>query len=145
MLVQEVSTDIFVVHLPLPMRPSIINVTLVRSGDEWALIDTGVNTDDSITALQAAMAEVGCAPGAIRKIIATHHHPDHFGASQRLRELTGAEVIMHEKEYASSLHYAPGKRSDEAVQFFLRNGIPLQRFAHIPSPGEYWAKLYRPT
>jgi glyoxylase-like metal-dependent hydrolase (beta-lactamase superfamily II) len=52
---------------------------------------------------------------------------------------------MHEREYQASLAYAPSKRSDEAVAFFLLHGIPLSRFAHVPSPGEFWARLYRPA
>jgi glyoxylase-like metal-dependent hydrolase (beta-lactamase superfamily II) len=143
--VREVYPGVFVVHLPLPMRPTIVNVTLLRSGDHWALVDTGVNTPESITALQAALQQVGCAPERIRTLICTHHHPDHFGTSRTYKELTGAEVCLHRLEYEASLHYAPHRRSDEAVRFFLQHGIPLQRFVSVPSPGEFWARLYVPV
>lgn len=142
---REVADGVFVVHLPLPMRPTIVNVTLLRGGDEWALIDTGVNSDDSAQALQAAMAEVGCRPERIRRIICTHHHPDHFGSSRKYREMFGAKVSLHRKEFDSAKAYAPANRSDEAVNFFRRNGIPLQRFVHIPSPAQFWAGLYVPA
>ncbi|HYD49312.1 MAG TPA: MBL fold metallo-hydrolase, partial [Terriglobales bacterium] len=144
-LLNEVSPGIFVVHLPLPMKPSIVNVTLVCGGDEWALIDTGLHSEESLAALRTAMDSAGCAPGQLRHIIATHHHPDHFGASQALRELTGAKVWIHRKEHESALHYAPGKRSDDVVAFFLRHGIPMYRFGRVPSPAEYWARLYQPA
>jgi glyoxylase-like metal-dependent hydrolase (beta-lactamase superfamily II) len=143
--VREVTDGVFVVHLPLPMRPTIVNVTLLRSGGEWALVDTGVNTDDSRNALVAAMAEVGCRPRDVRKIVCTHHHPDHFGASRTLQEMFGAAVYLHRKELESSKSYAPSKRSDEAVAFFIRHGIPLDRFVHIPSPAQFWAGLYLPA
>jgi glyoxylase-like metal-dependent hydrolase (beta-lactamase superfamily II) len=143
--VREVSPGIFVVHLPLPMRPTIVNVTLLHSGDEWALVDTGVNTRDSIGSFEAALREVGCAPDKIRKLICTHHHPDHYGSSKTYQQLTGAAVYLNEREYEASKHYAPTARSEMAIQFFLQNGIPLQRFAKVPSPGEFWAQLYVPT
>lgn len=141
----EPSPGVFVVHLPLPMKPTTVNVTLVCGGDEWALIDTGMHSEESLAALMEAMNAAGCAPRAIRTILATHHHPDHFGASAALRELTGATVRMHRLEYESSLHYAPGRRTDESLAFFLRHGIPLRRFGTIPSPGEFWSQLYRPA
>jgi glyoxylase-like metal-dependent hydrolase (beta-lactamase superfamily II) len=143
--VREVPPGIFVIHLPLPMRPTIVNVTLLHSGDEWALVDTGVNTSDSIEALTAALRQIGCTPEKIGKLISTHHHPDHFGCSQAYKELTGAAVYLHALEYEASKHYAPKGRSEEAIRFFLEHGIPLQRFVKVPSPGEFWDKLYRPT
>jgi len=143
--VREVSPGVFVVHLPLPMRPTIVNVTLLHSRDEWALLDTGVNTADSMAVFVAALQQVGCAPEKIRKLICTHHHPDHFGSSKRYQELTGAAVYLHAAEYEASTHYAPGTRSEEAVHFFLQHGIPLHRFVKVPSPGEFWAQLYAPT
>jgi glyoxylase-like metal-dependent hydrolase (beta-lactamase superfamily II) len=33
-------------HLPLPMRPTIVNVFLVQDGDEWVLIDTGMGSQE---------------------------------------------------------------------------------------------------
>ena len=142
---REVAPGIFVIHLPLPMRPTIVNVTLLHSGDEWALVDTGVNTADSKAALVAALQQVGCAPERIRKLICTHHHPDHYGSSKAYKELTGAEVYLNEREFEASKHYAPQRRSEEAITFFLQHGIPLQRFVKVPSPGEFWAQLYAPT
>lgn len=143
--IREVMAGVYVVHLPLPMKPTIVNVTLLHSGDEWALIDTGVDTEESHAALLAAMSEVGCAPRQVRTLIGTHHHPDHFGASAWFKEITGARVLLHEREAQSAQHYAPTKHSDVAIRFFLENGIPLRRFTKVPSAGEFWAKLYRPT
>lgn len=143
--VREVAPGIHVVYLPLPMRPTIVNVTLLHSRGEWALVDTGVNTPESIAVFKSALKQIGCVPERIGKLICTHHHPDHFGTSKTYQELTGAKVYLHEREYESSKSYAPGKRSEEAVHFFLQHGIPLHRFVNVPSPGEFWAKLYVPT
>jgi len=143
--VREVSPGIFVVHLPLPMRPTIINVTLLHSDGEWALVDTGVNTDDSLAALESALHAVGSGFDQLSKIICTHHHPDHYGASQALRERTRATIYLHDLEYEASQHYGAKPRKDSTIQSFRRNGIPLERFGHVPSPAEFWNKLYRPT
>jgi len=143
--VREVARGVFIVHLPLPMRPTIVNVYLLHSGDEWALVDTGVNTPDSIATFEAVLQQVGCAPNKIRKLICTHHHPDHFGASKTYKELTGADVYLNQREYESAQTYAPQERSEAAIRFFLQHGIPLHRFVKVPSPGEFWNRLYAPA
>lgn len=140
---REVHPGVYLLHLPLPMKPTIVNVYLVRGGDEWALVDTGMNTEDSRTAIQAILAEIGCAPRDVRKILCTHHHPDHFGASAFLKELTGADLHLHPVEWEKSLTFAPANRSEQAVIFFRLVGIPVERFAHIPSPAEFWSGMYR--
>ena len=44
---REVADGVVQVFLPLPMRPTIVNVYLVRGGDGWTLVDTGMHTGDS--------------------------------------------------------------------------------------------------
>ncbi|HEY2662855.1 MAG TPA: MBL fold metallo-hydrolase, partial [Candidatus Binataceae bacterium] len=56
----EVQKGIFEIFLPLPMRPTIINVYLIDcGGGNWTLIDTGMNTDDSRKTLEEAFQSVG--------------------------------------------------------------------------------------
>jgi glyoxylase-like metal-dependent hydrolase (beta-lactamase superfamily II) len=143
--VREVAPGIYEVFLPLPMRPTIVNVWLVDGGGgEWALIDTGMRTDDSLHAFREALAILRLEPTAIRRVIGTHHHPDHFGTSGPLRDLCHAEVHLHGLEIDRMRTFLPQPRSPEAIGFFRRNGIPLERFAHVPSPAEFWAGLYAP-
>lgn len=142
---RQVQPGVYLLHLPLPMKPTIVNTYLVRGGDEWALIDTGMNTDDSKNTMQAIFQSIGVEPRSIRKLICTHHHPDHYGASQYLKELTGAELYLHPAEYEKTATFAPANRSEETVQFFRLVGIPIERFVHIPSPAEFWSGLYQPA
>ncbi|HVN87473.1 MAG TPA: MBL fold metallo-hydrolase [Candidatus Binatia bacterium] len=143
--IREVAAGVYLIHLPLPMRPTIVNVYLVRDGDEWALVDTGVNSGDSIHTLETALHSVGCAPSQVKQIICTHHHPDHFGTSKTIKQLTGARLLMHRAEFERSHTFAPQERPAEAVRFFDACGIPIERFVHIPSPAEFWSGLYVTT
>src|SRR5262245_50247888 len=119
---REVADGVVQVFLPLPMRPTIVNVYLVRAGDAWTLVDTGMHTGDSLAALRGALAEVGIQPTDIRRIVCTHHHVDHYGTSGPLRELTHAEVHLHplEAERAAGAHELTG----EDPVFLRRHGIP---------------------
>lgn len=139
---REVLPGIHLLHLPLPMKPTIVNVYLVDGGDEWALVDTGMSSADSIATFRAALARLGLAPERIRKIICTHHHPDHFGASEAYKALTGATLYLHPAEYERSRSFLPGDRPAEAVRFFLAHGLPLARFVNVPRPSDIWGGLY---
>lgn len=144
--VREVHPGIFVVPLPLPMRPTIVNVYLLNCGDEWALCDSGVNSPESLTALRAALETVGCAPDRLRTILCTHHHPDHFGAAKPIADLTGAAVALHRVEYESAQLFARPSHARELLdEFFFTNGVPLDRGVRIPSAREVWANLYAPV
>ncbi len=78
---------------PQPYPP---NVFLVHDGGHGALVDAGFNDDDSFNKRIAMLAEVGSP--RIDYIITTHHHYDHTAGAHRLREATGARIVMHVAE-----------------------------------------------
>src|SRR5208283_2527647 len=130
----EVHPGIYEIFLPLPMRPTIINVYLLDCHGAWTLIDTGMNLPESIAALEAAMAEVGIKIEDLDAIIATHHHIDHFGASGEIRRRSHATTHIHrlEAERAGRMiefgKMSPHDRP-ESRAFFARHGFPIEQFA----------------
>lgn len=144
--IREVAAGIYQIYLPLPMRPSIVNVYLVRSGDEWALIDTGMHSEDSIATLKACLEEIACPLTAIRKLIGTHHHADHFGTSRAYKEMTDAEVYLNPLETQRMERMQSSAPSPEALAFFRSHGIPLPDTQDaLPAPGRYFGTLYAPA
>ena len=95
---REIAPGVVQVFLPLPFKPTIINVYLVRAGDTWTLVDTGMHTGDSKRAFAAVLAEHDIAPTAITRMVCTHHHIDHYGTSGPYRDLTHAQVFLHPLE-----------------------------------------------
>jgi glyoxylase-like metal-dependent hydrolase (beta-lactamase superfamily II) len=144
--IREVASGMYQIYLPLPTRPSIVNVYLVRSGDEWALIDTGMHSEDSIATFNDALREVGCPPSAIHKLVCTHHHPDHFGTSRAYKDLTGAEVYLHPLEVPRIERMQASAPSPEALTFFRAHGVPMPESSdEHPTPGRYFGTLYKPV
>jgi glyoxylase-like metal-dependent hydrolase (beta-lactamase superfamily II) len=142
--VREVADGVAELFLPLPMRPTIINVYLVRGGDGWTLVDTGMHTSDSVATFQAALDEIGIVPDAIDRIVSTHHHVDHYGASGPYRELTRAEVCLHplEAERAAATRTAPG----EQPEWLRRHGVPLvPPERQVPSAARWFGTVYAPA
>ena len=65
-------------RLPLPFRPDHLNAYALDDGDGWTLVDTGLDTPAVRGAWAALMAgPLGGRP--VRRVILTHHHPDHVG------------------------------------------------------------------
>lgn len=144
--IREVASGIYQIYLPLPTRPSIVNVYLVRGGDEWALIDTGMHSEESLATFREALREVNCPPTAIRKLVCTHHHPDHYGTSRAYKELTGAEVYLHPRELPRIERMQSSTPSSEALAFFRAHGVPMPESPDgHPTPGRYFGALYAPV
>ena len=141
---REVADGVVQVYLPLPMRPTIVNVYLVRAGATWTLIDTGMNTDDSVAAFRGALDDIGIAPESIVRLVGTHHHVDHFGTSGPYRELTHAEVYLHplEADRVTMMAHVQG----ENTEYLRRHGVPeVPVDRQLPSPLKYFGRMYAPA
>jgi len=130
----EVHPGIYEIFLPLPMRPTIINVYLIDCHGAWTLVDTGMNSPESIAALEQALAEVDIKIEDLDAIVATHHHIDHFGASGEIRRRSHATTHIHrlEAERAGRMiefgRMSPNDRP-ESRAFFAKHGFPIEQFS----------------
>ncbi|MFL6119103.1 MBL fold metallo-hydrolase [Actinophytocola sp.] len=68
-------------------------VYLWRDDDELTLVDTG--TPGSGAAIDSAVASLGLARSAVRRILVTHGHEDHAGSAAEIRGWHGAPVYVH--------------------------------------------------
>ncbi len=74
----EVAEGVLWLRLPLPFPPGHVNVFVLDDGDGWTVIDTGLGIPAHVALWEAALG--GPLAGlAVRRVIVTHHHPDHAG------------------------------------------------------------------
>jgi glyoxylase-like metal-dependent hydrolase (beta-lactamase superfamily II) len=120
-----VAPGIRLVALPLPLALRIVNAYLIEGASGWALVDTGLHTDDGERALRAALADAGIAMSDLRRVFVTHVHPDHIGMAGTL-ESSGAEIVMHgpEADHARRLWSGGTELIDAAFAWFARHGMP---------------------
>src|SRR3979409_1446966 len=131
----EVAAGIFRLELPMPFELKHVNVYLVRDGDGFTLIDTGLQTDESRQALEAKLDELQVQVKRIRRILITHIHPDHFGLAGELRDRSGAELVIHRLEVAlMEPRYA---RAEDLVydvgKWLSMNGVPEEEAEFLKS------------
>jgi len=81
--------------LPMPWELGTVNVHLVDLDDGFLLVDAGLSTPECFAALEAGLAQQGIGWRDIRTLLITHLHPDHVGLATKIRELTGARLLMH--------------------------------------------------
>jgi glyoxylase-like metal-dependent hydrolase (beta-lactamase superfamily II) len=124
----QVAEGIFQVQLPLPFPLRIVNSYVLRDGDGWTIIDTGINYLAGRAAWQAALVKLEIAPKTIQRIILTHAHPDHYGMAGWLAEQSGATVQLAplEQEFVLTAWHAGAANEQAVVEFFQAHGMPTE-------------------
>lgn len=87
----EVAPGILWLRLPLPMALDHVNIYALDDGDGWTLVDTGIDSARSRAVWARLLAgPLGGRP--VRRVVLTHHHPDHVGLAGWFQGL-GAELL----------------------------------------------------
>lgn len=104
--VTELADQIWRVRVPLPgnKRPADINVYAIEDDDgALHLIDAGWDTDEAWDVLSQGLDRIGHKVEDVRSVTTTHLHRDHRGLAERLRQVSGAAVAMHQLDAAVQL------------------------------------------
>jgi glyoxylase-like metal-dependent hydrolase (beta-lactamase superfamily II) len=149
--VVEVHPGVYEIFLPLPMRPTIINVYLIDCHGAWVLIDTGMNTPDSVQTLEEAFASLSLKLEDLDFLIGTHYHADHFGASEVIQQRSKAKVYLNELELERvnrmlRMAKTSPMQIPETRAFFIRNGFPVDRYSPDGMrPAWFGTSIYSPS
>ncbi len=97
----EIYPGIHWLKLPITVEQSNlthVNVYLIKGTKGYLLVDSGWNTDESFTTFHNYLLKHGLSFLDIKQILITHVHPDHYGMAGRIKQLSGAEIMMHHIE-----------------------------------------------
>jgi glyoxylase-like metal-dependent hydrolase (beta-lactamase superfamily II) len=85
-----------VLSIPTPPgpHPAATNCYVFRDGAVFDLVDPGWDDDDSLAALESGLADLGLRFEDARTVVATHWHVDHLSLAARVRERSGARVLL---------------------------------------------------
>jgi len=83
------------IHEIIPVGPLQCNCSVV--GDEGTREAMVIDPGDEINAIMALVQKHGL---AVKQIVITHAHIDHVGGAMKLRQLTGAPILLNQNDYA---------------------------------------------
>jgi glyoxylase-like metal-dependent hydrolase (beta-lactamase superfamily II) len=99
------ATDVWRITTPLPFRPRQVHAYLLGvGGGEYLLVDGGIDTREAWDALDVGVREVA---GGWRRVaihLVTHMHLDHLGLARRVREASGARLLMSQLDADRARH-----------------------------------------
>ncbi len=79
-------------RLPLPMALDHVNIFALEDGDGWTIVDTGLDSRRTRVLWENLIAGP-LAGRPIRRVVVTHHHPDHIGLAGWF-QAKGAELLI---------------------------------------------------
>jgi glyoxylase-like metal-dependent hydrolase (beta-lactamase superfamily II) len=94
-LTEPVAAGVYRIPLPLPSDGlRAVNVYVVADGAGLTLIDAGWAVAGSLERLEKGIGALDHDLGAIRRILVTHVHRDHYSQAVHLRRLFGSGVCL---------------------------------------------------
>jgi glyoxylase-like metal-dependent hydrolase (beta-lactamase superfamily II) len=98
--IKQVAPGVHWVRMPLPFALQWINLWLIEDGDGFALVDTGVATEQTREHWRQIFTE-GLGGKPITKLICTHMHPDHIGLAGWITRKFNAPLLISRLEYVT--------------------------------------------
>lgn len=126
--VQEVAPGILWLRMPLPFGLDHINLYLLRDGDGWVVVDTGLNSAQTREVWERVFVEV-LAGMPLRAVICTHFHSDHSGVLGWLAERFHCPVFMTAAEF-QLLHLGAPQELEPSwafLDFFQKAGFSSEQ------------------
>jgi glyoxylase-like metal-dependent hydrolase (beta-lactamase superfamily II) len=114
------------VTLELPWALDHVHCYAIEDPEGWTIVDCGLGSPATTTAWKAALDELG--NPHVRRVVITHFHADHIGASAALVALTGAQEVVQGRDDLASTDRSFGPQRDEfeSAGYLLRCGLPRE-------------------
>jgi glyoxylase-like metal-dependent hydrolase (beta-lactamase superfamily II) len=120
----EVAGGVHWIRMPLPFALNHINLWAIDDGRGWAVVDTGLSTDETMRMWRGLFAR-NADGRPMTRVFVTHLHPDHVGMAGWLTRKFGVPLLMTRLEYLTCrvMVSDTGREAPpEGIQFFRRAG-----------------------
>jgi glyoxylase-like metal-dependent hydrolase (beta-lactamase superfamily II) len=138
----EVAPSILWLRMPLPFALDHINLWLLVDPAGVTLVDCGYG-DAATRALWERHFATTLRDRRVRRVIATHCHPDHVGNAAWLAARFDCPVAMTHAEYLTA-HAIIGQRGAYApaamIELFRRHGMARDHLAVIDGHGNHYER-----
>lgn len=141
-LIKEIARDFYMITLPMPFRLEHVNVYVVVHNGRITLFDTGLNTPETFTTLEAGLGRIGRTVCDIDRIFITHRHGDHCGMAARIKAASGATILMSDVDHEFIRIAEDQDRLIATLRsFYLRHGLGDEALALLGSIFRSFSKM----
>ncbi|MGE5703781.1 MAG: MBL fold metallo-hydrolase [Clostridia bacterium] len=128
----SIAEGVYQISIPTPFSVGAVNLYLVV-GETLTLVDVGPQTEEAWTALTNGLEEIGYRLSDIEQVVLTHHHVDHCGLLERVREASGAVTYAHPlaKPYVEQDKTFMEFHDQFFLQLYRESGVPEEKLALI--------------
>jgi glyoxylase-like metal-dependent hydrolase (beta-lactamase superfamily II) len=132
------------VTLPLPWALDHVHCYALPGPEGWTIVDTGLGDPPTLAAWSDVLAQLG---GRVRRLVISHYHPDHLGASGDLAAISGAAEVVQGALDAELAERAWVDADPDGFRAYLeRHGMPAEMAARSADAEQGLAiRLARPT
>ena len=145
--VTEVAPGLLWLRLPLPFELDHVNMYLLEDGDGWAIVDTGIKTDEAKAIWKNVFAEK-LANTPITRVIVTHFHPDHIGLAGWICNRFDIPLFTSLATYMTNRLLSLAPRDVESrvhFDFYTRHGMSPEAAGLVDLRGrEYLSMVENP-
>ncbi len=121
------------IRLPLPLPLDHVNCFAFSDSDGWTVIDTGIYSAETQHIWEQLVAGP-LADSDIRRVILTHHHPDHVGMAGWFHSEFGTEIFATRTAWLMARILSLDVQetlTEEGLKFFRRAGTPAELLAKL--------------
>ena len=146
----EVLSGLYQLKVPIPDNPlGWVLPYLIPGDDGYTLVDCGWNTEEAFAALERELNDLSLTFDDIKRLLVTHVHPDHYGLAGRIKEVCGAQVIIHQRErdFIRSRYRNPGQLLERVATWLQENGVPKEEVEELQQssmPARNWVVPVEP-
>jgi glyoxylase-like metal-dependent hydrolase (beta-lactamase superfamily II) len=98
--VTPVAEGVFWLRMPMPLGIDHINLWLLADGEGWTIVDTGIRSR-RVQEIWEGLFSGFMGDRVVKRLICTHHHPDHFGLAGWICARRDTMLWMARAEYFS--------------------------------------------
>ena len=106
---------------------------LIDTAEPVTLVDCALDTPEARASFEAALQKLKLEFSDIKRIIVTHHHPDHYGLAGWIQAQSNCEVLMLDLDIGRGARFWDEWEAwlEPHVQHFARHGLPLENLDEI--------------
>jgi glyoxylase-like metal-dependent hydrolase (beta-lactamase superfamily II) len=121
---REIAQGVYWIRMRLPTALSHVNVWAIEDEGGWAIVDTGLRSDET-TAAWCGLHSGPLAGRAVTRVLVTHMHPDHVGMAGWLTRKFACRMWMTRLEYLTCRMLVADARREapaDAISFYRKAG-----------------------